>query len=227
VTERIIMGREVAVRYDEHAAVDGVDLEVDAEESVAIVGPSGSGKSSLMHCLAGLIAPDRGSVRLCEVDLGRCSAEQRAAIRRRHVGFVFQFADLVPELTLVDNVALPCELNGIDRRSSVGRAHEALDRLGIGALAHRRPAQVSGGERQRAAVCRAVVHRPHVVFADEPTGALDSENGAQVMDELLAVTRSVGAALVVVTHDPSVAGRCDRTLAMRDGRIDHGATSPR
>jgi putative ABC transport system ATP-binding protein len=177
-----------------------------------------------MHCLAGLIVPTSGTVHLAGVDLGPCDAEQRAAVRRTSVGFVFQFADLVPELSLLDNVALASELNGTSRGGAVQRATSALDRLGIGSLAARRPAQVSGGERQRAAVARALVHLPKVVFADEPTGALDTENGTLVMDQLLDAATAAGSAVVVVTHDPAVAHRCGRRLTMRDGRIEGAAT---
>lgn len=219
MTRRLLAAEGVVVRYGATTALAGVDLVIRSEESVSIVGPSGSGKSSLMHCLAGLVVPSEGTVRFGGVDLGACSAEQRATVRRQHVGFVFQFADLVPELSLLDNVALPCELLGAGRRKATQRAAVALDQLGIGDLASRRPGQVSGGERQRAAVGRALVHRPQVVFADEPTGALDTENGALVMDQLLAAAADAGAAVVVVTHDLAVARRCDHTLTMRDGRL--------
>jgi putative ABC transport system ATP-binding protein len=225
MTGPVLAGSEVVVRFGATTAVAGVDLEVAAHESVAVVGPSGSGKSSLMHCLAGLIVPASGTVQLAGSDLGPCSAEQRAAIRRTSVGFVFQFADLVPELSLLDNVALACELVGSSRREAVRSAASGLDRLGVGALADRRPGQVSGGERQRAAVARALVHRPAVVFADEPTGALDTENGRRVMDQLLAAASDAAAAVVVVTHDPAVAGRCSRRLVMRDGRLDEAAAA--
>lgn len=217
---RVLAASDVMVRFGATTAVTGVDLEVAPRESVAIVGPSGSGKSSLMHCLAGLIVPTSGTVHLAGVDLGRCGPEQRAALRRTSVGFVFQFADLVPELSLLDNVALACELVGSSRQRAVEEAGSALDRLGVGPLAARRPGQVSGGERQRAAVARALVHRPKVVFADEPTGALDTENGTRVMDQLLEAASEAGAAVVVVTHDPAVARRCARRLEMRDGRVD-------
>jgi putative ABC transport system ATP-binding protein len=149
MTTQVLVGPGVVVRFGATTAVAGVDLEVSAGESVAIVGPSGSGKSSLMHCLAGLIVPTSGMVRLAGVDLGTCASEPRAALRRTNVGFVFQFADLVPELSLRDNVALPCELIGVSRREAQRQACAALERLGIGPLAARRPGQVSGGERQR------------------------------------------------------------------------------
>jgi putative ABC transport system ATP-binding protein len=225
MTGPVLGASEVVVRFGSTTAVAGVDLEVDGGESVAIVGPSGSGKSSLMHCLAGLIAPTSGAVHLAGVDLGPCSPDQRAAVRRTSVGFVFQFADLVPELSLVDNVALACELVGSSRRNALREAGSALDHLGVGSLAGRRPGQVSGGERQRAAVARALVHRPKVVFADEPTGALDTENGTRVMDQLLEAASEAGAAVVVVTHDPAIARRCGRSLAMRDGHVEHAAAT--
>lgn len=219
MSDRVLTATGVVVRFGETTAVAGVGLEVGAGESVAVVGPSGSGKSTLMHCLAGLIVPSGGTVRLDGVELGVCTAEQRAAVRRRSVGFVFQFANLVPELSLLDNVALACELVDVGRREAIRRAAEVLDQLGVGPLASRRPGQVSGGERQRAAVGRALVHRPRVVFADEPTGALDTDNGALVMDQLLASASDAGAAVVVVTHDRTVAGRCGRLLTMVDGQV--------
>ncbi len=220
MSDQVLTAFGLVVRFGATTAVAGVGLEVCPGESVAIVGPSGSGKSSLMHSLAGLIVPSAGTVHLAGTELGACSPEQRAEVRRSAVGFVFQFADLVPELSLIDNVALACELIGASRRDAWRRAGDKLDQLGIGGLASRRPGQVSGGERQRAAVGRALVHRPKVVFADEPTGALDTENGALVMDQLLAAASDAGAAVVVVTHDPAVAGRCSRALTMRDGRLD-------
>jgi putative ABC transport system ATP-binding protein len=219
MTAPALVAASVVARFATTVAVDRVDLTVNHGESVAVVGPSGSGKSTLMHCLAGLIVPSAGSVHLAGTDLTTLSVEGRAAVRRRHVGFVFQFADLVPELTLVDNVALACELVDVGRRQALREANEALERLGIADLAARRPGQVSGVERQRAAVCRALVHRPDVVFADEPTGALDTVNGSLVMDQLLAAASEAGAAVVVVTHDPSVARRCGGTLTMLDGRL--------
>ncbi|MEO6627983.1 MAG: ABC transporter ATP-binding protein [Aquihabitans sp.] len=229
MTAQVLAAVGLVVRFGATTAVAGVDLDVMSGESVAIVGPSGSGKSSLMHCLAGLIVPAEGSVHLGRHDLGACNAEQRAEVRRNDVGFVFQFADLVPELSLLDNVALACELVGASRRDAVRRASEELERLGVGGLMSRRPGQVSGGERQRAAVGRALVHRPKVVFADEPTGALDTDNGVLVMDQLLGAASDAGAAVVVVTHDQSVAGRCSRALTMRDGHLEaalDGATAP-
>jgi putative ABC transport system ATP-binding protein len=189
------------------------------DEVLAIVGSSGAGKSSLLHCLAGLLAPTSGSIHLGNAEITKLDGEARATLRRREFGFVFQFADLVPELTLQDNVALPLILNGMSGRVAGSAAAESMKELGLGDLLGRRPSQVSGGEAQRAAVARALIHNPSVVFADEPTGALDQRNGQHVLQLLLERARDQQCSVVVVTHDMDVATRADRVITMRDGRV--------
>jgi putative ABC transport system ATP-binding protein len=199
--------------------LDGADLVLEPRESIAVMGPSGSGKTSLLHVLSGLLAPDDGSVRVGSTDISGLSEKARRAFRLEHVGFVFQSGDLIPELTFAENVALPLLLRGERRTAARERATEALASVGIAALADRKPAEASGGQRQRAAVARAVVHHPRVVFADEPTGALDADATELVLPLLLGRASEGGAGVVVVTHDPAVAARCDRTLHLVDGTL--------
>jgi putative ABC transport system ATP-binding protein len=199
-------------------ALAGAGLAVDAGEIVAVMGPSGSGKSTLLHCLAGIVRPDAGRVCFDGRDVTALSDAERSALRRRAFGFVFQFGQLVPELPCVENVALPLRLEGMRRREAQRRARAWLERLEIAELAAALPGEVSGGEGQRVAVARALVSDPRVVFADEPTGALDSFNGERVMQLLTATARESGAAVVLVTHEPRVAAYSDREVVVRDGR---------
>ena len=200
-------------------ALDGVDVAVRRAEAVAVMGPSGSGKTTLLHVLAGILTPDRGSVTLDGVDLSSASDTTRTRLRRDSIGFVFQSGQLLPELPAVENVALPLMLAGCARRQSQQRAAELLALCGLGGLERRRPGELSGGQSQRVAIARALIGSPSVVFADEPTGALDQTTGSEVMHHLTGMTRSMGAGLVLVTHDHGVASWCGRTLHMRDGRI--------
>lgn len=191
-----------------------------------MVGPSGSGKSSLLLCLSGIIRPTSGSVRLRGERIDSVDDSTLSRLRRETFGFVFQFGELVPELTLVENVALPLRFSGVARWKAEGSAGEMLRELGLGKLGDRRPAQVSGGEMQRASVARSLIHGPDVVFADEPTGALDSKTGAQVLALLFERTRDRGASLVVITHSEQVASHADSVVTMNDGRTDGGKAAP-
>lgn len=217
--------RNVSLSYGATPALRDVSLRIDAGASVALMGASGSGKSSLLHCLAGVIVPDEGSVLVDGADISRLSDRERSRLRLERMGVVFQFGDLVPELTLVENVMLPLQLLGQRTRSARERAMELLDRLGIGDLADSRTGAVSGGQAQRAAVARALVHRPAVVLADEPTGALDSVNAEAVLDALVDLARDTGAALLVVTHDNIVASHLDTLVTLHDGAILAHATA--
>ncbi|MEX5707967.1 ABC transporter ATP-binding protein [Parafrankia sp. FMc6] len=199
-------------------ALAGASLEIKPGEVVALMGPSGAGKSTLLHCLAGILGPERGHVRYRDRVISGMSDAERSALRRREFGFVFQFGQLVPELSCAENIALPLRLNGVGRRDAHRRALDRLDRLGLLELARKRPGEVSGGQGQRVAVARALVGEPKVIFADEPTGALDSMNGEQVMRLLTQATRESAAALVLVTHEPRVAAYSDREIVVRDGR---------
>lgn len=182
------------------------------------MGPSGSGKSTLLHCLAGIVPPDSGSITYDGRELAGMSDAERSALRRSEFGFVFQFGQLVPELTCVENVALPLRLCGTPRRKAERAALTWLERLEVDDLGGKRPGEVSGGQGQRVAVARALVTAPRVVFADEPTGALDSLNGERVMELLTDAARSTNAAVVLVTHEARVAAYSDREIVVRDGR---------
>jgi putative ABC transport system ATP-binding protein len=203
----------------EAPAVDRVDLVVEPGERVALVGPSGCGKSTVLLLAAGILVPSAGLVAVGGVTVSGLDAAKRSRHRRESMGVVFQFGELVAELTLLDNVALAGELSGIRRRQARAVARESLDRLGIGELANRYPGQVSGGQAQRCAVARATVHRPALLLADEPTGAVDRANGTVILDELDRSVLEVGTAMLIATHDPDVVSRCDRQLVLRDGRI--------
>ncbi len=204
--------------YGPTTALDGADFSVRPGEVVAVMGPSGSGKSTLLHCLAGIVSPDSGSVTYDGQELTTMSDARRSALRRSEFGFVFQFGQLVPELTCVENVALPLRLNGTSRRAAGRTALAWMERLEVDGLRGKRPGEVSGGQGQRVAVARALVTGPRVLFADEPTGALDSLNGERVMDLLTDAARSSGAAVVLVTHEARVAAYSDREIVVRDGR---------
>lgn len=199
-------------------ALDGASMSVSAGEVVAVMGPSGSGKSTLLHCLAGIIRPDAGSVRYEGRELSAMSDGARSALRRSEFGFVFQFGQLVPELSCVENVALPLRLAGTKRAVAEAKSMEWMAKLDVADVADKRPGDVSGGQGQRVAVARALVTRPKVVFADEPTGALDSLNGERVMRMLIDAARETGAAIVLVTHEARVAAYSDREVIVRDGR---------
>ncbi|MFG2572577.1 ABC transporter ATP-binding protein [Streptomyces sp. NPDC048481] len=199
-------------------ALDGADFSIHPGEVVAVMGPSGSGKSTLLHCLAGIVTPDSGSIMYDGRDLATMSDAQRSALRRSDFGFVFQFGQLVPELTCVENVALPLRLNGAPRKKAERTALEWMQRLEVDDLGGKRPGEVSGGQGQRVAVARSLVTAPRVLFADEPTGALDSLNGERVMELLTEAARTANAAVVLVTHEARVAAYSDREIVVRDGR---------
>lgn len=218
----MLVVRDVEHSFGSTVALGGASATVGPGERIALVGPSGSGKTTLLYCMAGLITPDTGAVSFHDRDFAGLTDIERSALRLRSFGFVFQLAELVPELTLRENIALPLDLLGVPRRRRADRVGELLDRLGITAQADRRPARVSGGQAQRAAVARAVAHRPEVVFADEPTGSLDSANGAAVMDLLFGLSAEQGTALVLVTHDRELARRADRVVVLRDGVVATG-----
>ncbi|EPD55057.1 MULTISPECIES: ABC transporter ATP-binding protein [Streptomyces] len=204
--------------YGPTTALDGAEFSIHPGEVVAVMGPSGSGKSTLLHCLAGIVTPDSGSITYGGREMATMSDGERSALRRSEFGFVFQFGQLVPELTCVENVALPLRLNGTSRKEAERTALTWMERLEVDDLRKKRPGEVSGGQGQRVAVARALVTSPRVLFADEPTGALDSLNGERVMDLLTDAARSTNAAVVLVTHEARVAAYSDREIVVRDGR---------
>lgn len=215
--ESLLAAVDLHVSYGVNAALAGMGFAAHAGEAVAIVGPSGSGKSTLLRSLAGLQAPTSGVVHFMGRDLYRLSDKQRSQIRLTRFGFVFQSSELISELSLLENIALPVELNGRRRRESLRIAQSWTERLGIAEAARRRPATVSGGQRQRAAIARAMATRPAVVFADEPTGALDSANRDHVLRLLIESCASEGSLLVLVTHDAVAASAADRVVEVVDG----------
>ncbi|NJD66829.1 MAG: ABC transporter ATP-binding protein [Chloroflexi bacterium] len=223
----LVEARGLSVSYGETKAVRSADIRLDAGDRVALMGASGSGKSTLLHCLAGVLPPDEGEVWFEGQRLNTLRDGQRSDLRLRRMGVVFQFGDLVPELTLVENVMLPLLLTGQRRDQARRAAMDALDALGVAAVAERRAGAVSGGQAQRAAVARAVVHEPAVIFADEPTGSLDTVNAEAVLDVLVSLATDRGTALLVVTHDHQVASHLDRLVTMRDGAILEPAAARR
>lgn len=215
----MLVAHGLTVTYGATMALTDVSACVVGGEVVAVTGSSGSGKTTLLHCLAGLVRPARGEVTLDGSAVTGLGSEELAELRRRKFGFVFQFAELVPELTLYENVALPLQLLGVPRQDVRRRVDALLEQLHLSPQARSRPAQVSGGQAQRAAVARALIHHPAVVFADEPTGSLDTRNGQQVLALLLALSRERNASVILVTHDRLVAASADRELRMADGRL--------
>ena len=210
--------------YGPTIALAGVDLTIRRGESVAVMGASGSGKTTLLHALAGITAPDSGVVTFSPasggtVDVTALNETQRTTLRRDSFGFVFQQGLLIPELTAIENVALALMITGRGRAESTERAASWLASLGLSGMEERRIGELSGGQAQRVAIARAQVTGAEVVFADEPTGALDSRTSTEVMDALLWATTGQGRTLIVVTHDADVASRCSRTVAVRDGRL--------
>ncbi|MCT9089566.1 ABC transporter ATP-binding protein [Streptomyces sp. ASQP_92] len=214
----LLVAHDLHKAYGPTPALDGAGFSIHPGEVVAVMGPSGSGKSTLLHCLAGIVTPDSGTITYDGRELSAMSDAERSALRRSEFGFVFQFGQLVPELTCVENVALPLRLAGVKRKEAERRSLEWMERLEVADLGAKRPGEVSGGQGQRVAVARSLVTKPRVVFADEPTGALDSLNGERVMQLLTEAARSTNAAVVLVTHEARVAAYSDREIVVRDGK---------
>jgi putative ABC transport system ATP-binding protein len=215
----LIEARDITKSFGQTQALRGASVAVSPGEILAIMGPSGSGKSTLLHCMAGIFPPDAGEVWFDGRRLDTLNEAERTRLRRTTFGFVFQFGQLVPELTTADNIALPLILNRTGRKAAYAQAGQWLDRLGLGDKAARRTGELSGGEAQRVAIARALAIRPRVLFADEPTGALDSLTGEKVMSLLTGLAREQGTTVVLVTHDAGVAAYADRDVMVRDGRV--------
>ena len=218
-TAKIIEARDVVLSFGETPALRGASLTVGRGEIVAVMGPSGSGKSTLLHCLAGILVPDEGEVWFGGQRLDTLSDERRSALRRDRFGFVFQSGQLVPELAAEENVALPLLLSGTRRGPAMTAARKWFGTLGLDGLEGRRSGELSGGQAQRVALARGLVAGPEVLFADEPTGSLDSVSGELVMDLLVAAVREQGTTVVLVTHDARVAAYADREVIVRDGTV--------
>lgn len=215
----ILLGRGLHKSFGLTEALRGADLSVGAGELLAVMGPSGSGKSTLLHCLAGILPPDSGEVVYHGQRIDKMLDGQRTRLRRSEFGFVFQFGQLVPELPVLENIALPLLLMGKGRRASIAAAQKWLPRMDLGNVGDRLPGEISGGQGQRVAIARALVTGPRIVFADEPTGSLDSVAGDQVMEMLVAAAKEENASVIMVTHEPRVAAYADRQVTVRDGRI--------
>ncbi|MFE0471322.1 ABC transporter ATP-binding protein [Streptomyces sp. NPDC058947] len=213
----LLTARGLVKAHGSTPALRGASVELHAGEILAVTGPSGSGKSTLLHCLAGIVRPDEGSVTYDGRRLEELSEQRLSALRRTEFGVVFQFGQLVPELTVLDNVALPLLLAGTDRAGARTRAGAWLERFGVRGQDGMRPGELSGGQAQRVALARALVTSPRVVFADEPTGALDSLASEQVMTALVHTAREAGTAVLLITHDAQVAAYADREVRLRDG----------
>jgi len=223
--EPLVEARDIALAFGATQALRGASVSVAAGEILAVMGPSGSGKSTLLHCLAGILVPDAGEVHFAGRRIDALREAERSALRRSRFGFVFQFGQLVPELSAEENVALPLLLNGHRRNDALRQARSWFERLDLAGLEQRRSGELSGGQAQRVALARGLVTKPEVLFADEPTGALDSLTGEQVMELLVAAAREQSTTVVLVTHEPRVAAYADREIVVRDGRAARQTSS--
>ena len=201
------------------SALAGVSFTIDGGDFVALMGPSGCGKSTLLHICGAMDRPTSGTIRLADRDLSALGDDELTRVRREQVGFVFQFFNLLPTLTVADNIALPCLLAGVKPAEAETRARQLAERVGIAHRLQHFPQQISGGEMQRAAIARALVHHPSLIVADEPTGNLDSENGATVMSLLTSLNTELGVTVLLATHAAEVASAAKRTLRMKDGKF--------
>ncbi len=215
---------DITKSFTQQRVLEGISLTVGGGESVAIMGPSGSGKSTLLHCMSGVLVPDDGQVLFDGRDVAAMSDAERSRLRLENFGFIFQDGQLLPELTATENVALPQIMRGVPRAEAHAEAIDMLTRLGLGAFVDRYPGQLSGGQVQRVAIARALAGPPSVVFADEPTAALDQATGHEVMQQIVAIAQKFGVTLVLVTHDPKIADWCSRRVEIRDGLIHSEVT---
>ena len=206
-------------------ALRGVDLEIFPNEMIGIIGPSGSGKSTLLGIIGGLDSPTEGAIEIDGVDISHMNENQLTDIRNQKIGFIFQFFNLIPTLTALENVALPIEFAQIRRHQPRKRARELLEMLGLGGRFHHRPNELSGGQQQRVAIARALANDPPILLADEPTGNLDSKSGENVLEALTTIRDNNGTTVVLVTHDQSLAAQMDRVLTLVDGRIVNGSVA--
>jgi putative ABC transport system ATP-binding protein len=215
----ILGAKEVVLSFGETPALRGANVAIARGEILAVMGPSGSGKSTLLHCLAGILVPESGEIWFAGSRVDTLREQERSALRRDRFGFVFQFGQLVPELSAEENVALPLLLGGMRRAQALDEARSWFERLGLEGLERHRSGEMSGGQAQRVALARGLVAHPEVLFADEPTGSLDSLTGELVMELLTSAARQQGTTVVLVTHEPRVAAYADREVVVRDGTV--------
>lgn len=215
----IISAKNIKKSYGKTEILHGVSLDVKQGEVLAIMGPSGSGKSTLLHSLAAIISVDSGEIMFDDRNIAKLNDNKRSILRRTAFGFVFQFSQLVPELTVIDNVALPLLLNGVNRNKAYKEAKKWLGEVGLTDKHESTPGEISGGQAQRVAIARAMVVQPKILFADEPTGSLDSLNSEHVMELFIKTAKDHGTTVIMVTHEPSIAAYADREIVVRDGQI--------
>ena len=215
----IISAKNIKKSYGQTSVLHGVSLDVKQGEVLAIMGPSGSGKSTLLHSLAAIISVDSGEIIFDGRNIAKFSDNKRSVLRRTAFGFVFQFSQLVPELTVIDNVALPLLLNGVSRNKAYTEAKKWLEAVGLADKHESTPGEISGGQMQRVAIARGMVVRPKILFADEPTGSLDSLNSEHVMELFIKTAKENNTTVIMVTHEPSIAAYADREIVVRDGQI--------
>lgn len=219
MSEIIISAKDIKKAYGKTHALRGASLEVKKSEVLAIMGPSGSGKSTLLHSLAAIISVDSGEIRLNGKRIDKLPDDKRSILRRTMFGFVFQFGQLVPELTVEDNVALPLLLNKKDKKEAYKKAKRWIAEVGLSGKENNLPGELSGGQAQRIAIARAMVIEPQILFADEPTGSLDTFNSEKVMELFIKTAKEYGTTVIMVTHEPSIAAYADREIVVRDGKI--------
>lgn len=215
----IISAKNIKKSYGATEILHGVSLDVKQGEVLAIMGPSGSGKSTLLHSLGAIIPVDSGEISFDNHDIAKFNDNKRSILRRTAFGFVFQFSQLVPELTALDNVALPLLLNGVNRNKAYEEAKKWLNEVGLMDKYESTPSEISGGQAQRVAIARAMVIRPKILFADEPTGSLDSLNSEHIMELFIKTAKDHGTTVIIVTHEPSIAAYADREIIVRDGQV--------
>ena len=215
----VIDAKAIRKSYGTTEALRGVNIAIESGEMVAIMGPSGSGKTTLLLCLAGIEQPDSGIITFQDKNIPELSDSERTILRRTDFGCVFQFGQLVPELSALDNVAVPLLLNGVKKKIAYDQARLMLCKFGLQGKENNLPGELSGGQAQRVAIARAMIIKPKVLFADEPTGALDSFNSEQIMDLFVSIAKNNKTAIIIVTHEPSIAAHADREVIVRDGLI--------
>lgn len=226
-TAPLLYARDVTKSFGQTEALRGIDLDIYPGEAVAVMGPSGSGKSTLLHCLSGVITPDSGSVTFNGTVISELREQDRSRLRLTDFGFVFQFGQLLPDLTALDNVTIPLLLAGVKRSEALAKARLWLDRFGLSDHLEKLPGQMSGGQAQRVAIARAMVGEPRLLFADEPTGSLDSLSAENVLTAMMDQVRQSGTTLVIITHDPRTASYADREVIVRDGRLSRATPNGR